>query len=282
VTGPIVLSQYQIQPVLAARKEGRSAVVTSIDLGRTQIEVVLDADGVQLPGELLTWAQSERISDANQACFSLQNGELEKVQIFSPHTQRHYVLFPTPSAPTFLNSGVPMHRIKDTNPHADTLAKIKAIGPIFGPILDTCTGLGYTAIEAARTASQVITVEVDPAVLQIAGLNPWSRELFENPKITQWVGAIDERIEEIETASLSRVLHDPPAFNLAGDLYSTDFYRQLFRVLRKDGRLFHYIGDLESPSGRRVSRGAAERMRQAGFTRITPKKEAFGLLAFKS
>ena len=55
-----------------------------------------------------------------------------------------------------------MHRIKGTDPIRDTKEKLKALGPVSGRVLDTATGLGYTAIEAAKTADHVLTLELDP------------------------------------------------------------------------------------------------------------------------
>jgi predicted methyltransferase len=152
--------------------------------------------------------------------------------------------------------------------------------------------LGYTAIEAAKTAEHVITIEIEPAALEVARLNPWSRALFDNPKIAQVVGDSGEEIETFQDetftriihdppASFTRIIHDPPAFNLAGDLYSGAFYRQLFRVLRRGGRLFHYIGDLDSRSGRTVVRGGVRRLQEAGFSRVVRRPNAFGLVAYK-
>jgi uncharacterized protein len=76
-------------------------------------------------------------------------------------------------------------------------------------------------------------------------------------------------------------LHDPPAFNLAGDLYAGDFYRELHRVLTRKGYLFHYIGDPESKSGATVTRGVIKRLQEAGFARIERKPRAFGVVAYK-
>jgi len=59
------------------------------------------------------------------------------------------------------------------------------------------------------------------------------------------------------------------------------FYRRLVRVLRRGGRLFHYIGNLESKSGRIVARGAMRRLREAGFSRVVRRPEAFGLVAYR-
>jgi predicted methyltransferase len=174
-----------------------------------------------------------------------------------------------------------MHRIKGTDPYKDTLSKIKAVSPIIGRVLDTTTGLGYTAIEASKTADEVITVELDPAVLEIARRNPWSRALFGNPKITQKIGDSFDVIEEFEGGFFTRIIHDPPTFSLAGDLYSEEFYRQLFRVLRRSGRLFHYIGDLDSQHGSRVVKGALRRLEAAGFKNARRYPQAFGLIAYK-
>jgi uncharacterized protein len=70
-------------------------------------------------------------------------------------------------------------------------------------------------------------------------------------------------------------------FSLAGDLYSGEFYRQLFRVMKHNGRLFHYIGDLDSTSGSRTAKGAARRLEEAGFRSVRYEYRAFGLSAGK-
>jgi len=88
-------------------------------------------------------------------------------------------------------------------------------------------------------------------------------------------------IQELADHAYSRVIHDPPMFSLAGDLYSTAFYKQLYRVLRSSGRLFHYIGDPKSRSGRNVTRGVIRRLQDSGFTRIKPYPQAFGVIAYK-
>jgi predicted methyltransferase len=276
----IVLSHFQAKQLLAARQAGQVARV-SLDLGLTIAEVTIEADGVRLPDDqLLTWKNVETICASERGCFVIQ-GDLRKIQFFSEATNQLYSLMPTDGAPTMLVSGIPMHRFKGTDPHADTLEKIKAISPVTGHVLDTATGLGYTAIQAAQTAERVTTIELDPAALEVARLNPWSQSLFENPKITQVIGDSFVEIQKLEDNAFARIIHDPPTFSLAGDLYSSEFYRQLFRVLQSGGRLFHYIGDLEAKSGRVVSKGAARRLQEAGFTRVVRRPAAFGLVAFK-
>lgn len=279
---PIVLSHVQTAALLAAHQAGHTAVEVSLDLGLMTVEVGLDADGIALPdGQRLIWQHVEEIAGSERGCFSIEGGELHKIQFFSETSNRLYSLMPTDAAPTMLVSGIPMHRFKGVDPHRDTLLKIKTIAPVVGQVLDTATGLGYTAIEAAKTAEQVTTVEIEPAALEVARSNPWSRRLFDDPRITQIVGDVYDEIETFEDEAFDRIIHDPPAFNLAGDLYAGAFYRELFRVLRRKGRMLHYIGELESKSGRTVAKGAVRRLQEAGFSRVVRRPEAFGLVAYK-
>jgi predicted methyltransferase len=133
----------------------------------------------------------------------------------------------------------------------------------------------------SRTAQHVITIELDPAAQEIARQNPWSRELFNNPKIEQHIGDSFEIVPTFHDNSFDRILHDPPTMSLAGDLYSLEFYEELYRLLKRGGKLFHYIGDPESKFGAGITRGVVERLKQAGFSRITKRAEAFGVLAQK-
>jgi predicted methyltransferase len=282
MTSPIVLSHFQVAPLLRARRAGDSLAYTSLDLGLTTSTVVLEALSIILPdGQRLSWETIEEIGHNESTCFAIEDNSAIKVQFFSEFLSRFYSLMPTERAPTLLISGIPMHRIKGIDPYQDTLSKLRTIAPIAGQVLDTCTGLGYTAIEAAKTAEGVVTIELDPTVLEVARLNPWSQQLSGNARIQQIIGDSFEEIQTFDDKAFSRIMHDPPTFSLAGDLYSGEFYRQLYRVLRRKGRLFHYIGDLDSRSGRNVVRGVVRRLQEAGFSQIVRKPAAFGLVAHK-
>lgn len=278
----MILSHFQARALRQAHAAALSATSASLDLGLSTTQVQLNAEGVTLPdGSLLSWEAVDQILTTENGCFRVEGGALNKVQIFSEETNRLYTLFPTIGAPTMLISGIPMHRIKDTDPAKDTLTKIKAAGPIRDHVLDTCTGLGYTALEAAKRAERVTTVELDPVVHEIIRENPWSRHLFTTPNITPLIGDVTELIAEFPDASFACVIHDPPMFTLAGDLYSLEFYGQLLRVLRPRGRLFHYIGNPDSKSGATVTRGVLRRLQEAGFTRVTTRPEAFGVIGVR-
>jgi predicted methyltransferase len=277
-----VLSHIQTAPILKARQDRLPAMMISTDLGLTTAEVRLHPDRVSFAnGQDLAWVSIEEINANETACFYIENNSPRVIRGYSEAFERFYSLMPTESAPTMLISGIPMHRIKGTNPYLDTLSKIKAIAPVGGHVLDTTTGLGYTAIEAARMAVHVVTIELDPVALGIARLNPWSQSLFNNPKITQVVGDSFEEIAHFEAGSFSCIIHDPPTFSLAGELYSAAFYKQAFRVLKHRGRMFHYIGDPNSKSGARLTKGVIRRLQESGFTRVSHAPQAFGVIAYK-
>lgn len=276
-----VLSHFQAQPLLDARKTGVSKATTSLDLGLSTVPVELNSDGVVLPGGVtVTWEDIDDIVRHPNACFRVEAGSVAEIRVFSEHTGWVRSLMPTVGAPTMLVSGVPMHRIQNVDPYEDTRRKMKTIAPVGGVVLDTATGLGYTAIEAAKTAERVVTIELDPAGLEIARENPWSRALFDNPRIEQVIGDSYDEVTRLADSTFSRVIHDPPALALAGDLYSGAFYRELHRILKRNGRLFHYIGDPESASGRNTTRGVMRRLQESGFSRIVRRPEAFGVVAY--
>jgi uncharacterized protein len=278
----VILSFIQARPLLEARKRGQVVVETSLDLGISKSSVTLSAEGVSFAtGERLDWPNVEKISQSKVNCYSISAQGMQSVQVFSQATNRLCSLMPTRGAPTMLIAGFVMHRIKEIDPWQHAQRMIAALAPVSGFVLDTATGLGYTAILAAREASGVTTIELDPGVQAIAQLNPWSQELFANPKITQVMGDAYRVVPSFADESFSRIMHDPPTFKLAGELYSGAFYRELYRILKRGGRLFHYIGDPNSKASSGVTRGVVRRLQEAGFSRVVRRAEAYGVLAYK-
>jgi uncharacterized protein len=279
---PIVLSWVQAEVLLHAWKEQKRAVEVSPDLGISEVNAELSEEGVRfLGGEFVKWRDVEKIKKSEINCFMVEEEGIRSIQTFSEATNRVCSLLATKRTPSMLIAGFTMHRIVNIDPMEDTLKKIATIAPLTGRVLDTATGLGYTAIEAAKTAQEVITIELDPGAQEIARQNPWSRQLFENERIRQVMGDAYEVIQTFEDESFDRIVHDPPVFSLAGELYSGVFYRQLYRILKRGGRLFHYIGNLESKSSGTVTRGALKRLQDTGFSRVTRRPEAFGVVAYK-
>ena len=102
-----------------------------------------------------------------------------------------------------------------------------------------------------------------------AGLNPWSPDpgtAASSGRLELTQADVSQAISRFADASVDALLHDPPRFGIAGELYSQTFYGELARVLRRGGRLFHYTGSPNKlTSGRDVPREVAKRLEKAGF-----------------
>ncbi len=277
-----VLSRFQAAELLRAREAGRPSAGTSLDLGLSRQEVGLDATGVHADGRLLlAWAQLQAIAGSENGCFRVRDGTCEEIRGFSESSQRPCRLFPTAEAPGLMIAGFTMHRFKGISPRRAALEMVRAAAPVRGRVLDTATGLGYAAIAEAAGAAEVVTIEIDPGVVEMARANPWSQALFQHPAIRRILGDSSEEIGKFPDRHFSVIIHDPPSMSLAGDLYAGTFYRQAWRVLAANGRMFHYLGDPGSSLGKRVAPGVMQRLRAAGFQRIVPKPAAHGVLACK-
>ena len=276
---PPLLTHREASALLAALTDGASAATVSLDLGRSEHSVAI-GDGVAVvDGVALSRPALARIAGQRNKCFEVAPGGARPVSVFSSTTGWARTLMPTEDAPTTLVAGFPMHRIRGATPLADTAAKVRALGRPRGRVLDTATGLGYTAIELAKTATEVVSVELDPAALELARRNPWSAALFAGDAVRVLVGDVAELVAAFEPSSFAAVLHDPPTMQLAGALYSTAFYRQLRRVLKPGGRLFHYVGDPAGRAGAARTRGVSQRLREAGFRNLRRAPQAFGVTA---
>lgn len=186
-------------------------------------------------------------------------------------------------APTLEINGIHMHRITDLDPWSDARLKVKKLNIKHGDkVLDTCLGLGYTAINILlQGASQVYSIEIDENVIWIAEHNPWSRELS-NPKINLFKGDVTRIISIFEDNMFDKILHDPPRYSgSTGELYSLMFYKELYRVLKPGGKLYHYTGEPGRYKKASIVKGIGERLRKAGFYPVLYDKNTRGYIAYK-
>ncbi|MCO6040920.1 class I SAM-dependent methyltransferase [Thermococcus alcaliphilus] len=264
----LLLSKGEVRVNLDLRKTNRSHVVL------VREDKVVFPDGSEVKKDIL-----KRIAKDKNTVYFLSKGQLYKAAIAA---DGFYKLVPT-IPPTIEINGIRMHRTKDTNPLKDTRSKVEAVNPREGEfVLDTCMGLGYTAIESAKRGAYVITIEKDPNVIELARLNPWSREVFTSQNIQLIQGDAFEVIKRFNDKSFDAIIHDPPRFSLAGHLYSEEFYAELFRVLKPKGRLFHYVGNPGKKYRKKdLQRGVMERLRKVGFKGVKRVEEALGVVALK-
>ncbi|PXF47314.1 hypothetical protein BWQ96_02927 [Gracilariopsis chorda] len=291
----LVLSHFEARHFFSLKSQATTQLTAhpgpfSINLGHDSLPAIsLDHEGVSLPPHphpLLSWAHLKKLSKNNSTGAYEVFPDLsapEKIAELSLLTNRPASLLPVgPNVPpTLVLAGFSMHRFKSFDPAADTAEKLAALSPLRGRVLDICTGLGYTAIAAARSpaVTSLTTIELDPMVISIARRNPWSAELFSLRKIKIVEDDATQALPRLQDKSFDVIIHDPPARVLAGDLYSLLFYRQLRRVCASRALLFHYIGDPNSRESGRLYKGITDRLLQAGFGRIQLQPRAYGLTA---
>ena len=281
-----------VSPHLASRLLGKVSdmgsstslrVRVTLDLGLTYVEGVIEGNSLVVEGFRISLSNLRQVASSTAVHAVLEGGEvLEPIQLYDYSARKFYKLRAVgeAEAPTLEINGIHMHRIKETTPWRDALAKVRTLGRLRGAkVLDICTGLGYTAITALRRgAAEVVSVEVDQNVLRVAEVNPWSRDLS---RVRIVVGDAAEVIKELPDASFTHAIHDPPRFQMAGHLYSAEFYAELYRVLKPGGKLFHYVGEPGRKRGRSYVGGVRGRLVKAGFIVLKWDPVALGFVAVK-
>jgi predicted methyltransferase len=243
-----------------ARGRGDASVELSLDLGRT-VEAVVPgpgrwtrADGTDFP--YLADCKDRTVYHWTGSAFepaARWSGTLVK-------------LVPTEwGAPTFELDGVKMLPTAAESPYEDARRKVELVGVRGRRVLDTCGGLGYYAAWClALGAQSVLSFEKSPDVRWLRELNPWSPG--PDPRLELRAGDVAGAVGGLPAGSFDVVMHDPPRFALAGELYSAAFYESLARALRRGGRMFHYTGAPNSKSrGRDLAAEVAVRLGSAGF-----------------
>lgn len=256
--GPLLTLKVH-EALRAAVRAGAPTVECSLDLERTTTTVGIDATG---------WTWQDQRFPYMEACkdrtiYHWTGAAFETVARF---TKSLIKLVPTDwGPPTFEIDGIKMLPTAHVSPYADAERKVRLIQPRGKIILDTCGGLGYFAAWCLQGgARQVLSYEKNADVIWLRSLNPWSPQASNGLTLTH--GDIAEHILTLPSSSVDVILHDPPRFGIAGELYSQVFYDQLARVLKRRGKLFHYTGTPNKlTSGRDVPKEVLKRLRQAGF-----------------
>lgn len=259
--------------LLAAARAGAATTECSLDLDRSTTTVGVEAAGWTTAGQRFPFLEACK----DRTIYHWQDGAFAPAARFTTGLIK---LVPTEwGPPTFEIDGIKMLPTATVSPWADAERKVGLIQPRGKHVLDTCGGLGYFAAWCLLGgASRVLSCEKNPDVLWLRRLNPWSPPPQAGLVLTE--GDITEQIAVIPGASVDAILHDPPRFGIAGELYSQVFYDQLARVIRRKGRLFHYTGTPNRlTSGRDVPNEVAGRLRRAGFA---VEMNGDGVLAVKN
>lgn len=236
----------------------------SLDLARSDDDVIVSADGFRFRDHAYPWPGKLK----DRTLYYWDGEEFAPISRFGSALIK---LVPTEwGAPTFEIDGIKMLPTAKVSPFDDARRKVELVAPAGKSLLDTCGGLGYFAaccLEAG--VGHIRSFEKNPDVLWLRTLNPWSPDpaaASAGGRLQLTQGDVSKEIETLSANSVDAILHDPPRFGIAGELYSQVFYDQLSRVIRKGGRLFHYTGAPNKlTSGRDVPREVIKRLEKAGF-----------------
>lgn len=266
-------NQETIFPLLSAAEAGR--IINAVEAGESSLDISLDLNlsvetiniesgMICLGGRFVTTDQLQAILKRPAVAFAVEQEGLTPLET---REGCYAKLVPTAGAPTIELSGIRMHRTSGIDPFEDAGTKAEPVVRPGDRVLDTCGGLGYTAIQARRLgARKVVSVEINQAVLELRRQNPWTREHLDDEKTYRLEGDVYQLIKVFTPNSFDSVLHDPPRFSLAGLLYGSEFIDQLHRVLAPGGRVMFYTGEpYRKGRGRDFVAGVGRRLEEAGF-----------------
>lgn len=275
------LTTYQAQEILDAVKKNLKSLNLSFDTGKSiqnvSIEYFEAENKVVLNNIVISISDLKRIIKNKESVFVIDNNTIEKVQSFSDLTKKFVKLTPIAkdTAPVMEISGVRMHNLvgADQNPLRDTQMKVSSLDIHNSNVLEIGFGLGYSSIELLKLGNKVVTYEVDPVVVEVAKLNPWSTEAFDMPNHDIKIGDVFNEIKALKEGYYDGIFHDPPRFKNAPELYSPTFYKDLYRVLKNSGKLYHYIGrHRDEFEGKDIFNKIKNQLSEAGFRNV---KEAY-------
>lgn len=259
-----LLTRATAEALRSAYAAGASTWTGSLDLGRSTGTATLDDDHWHWAGVAQPWPGTLK----DRTLYYRDGDDWRPVSRYAGSLIK---LVPTEwGPPTFEIDGIKMLVSARISPIEDARRKVALVAPRDKRVLDTCGGLGYFAACALEAGVAVIeSFEKNADVLWLRTLNPWSPDpaaAATGGRLRLTHGDIAHAITALPDAAFDAVLHDPPRFGIAGELYSQVFYDHLARVLRRGGRLFHYTGAPNRlTSGRDVPREVARRLETAGF-----------------
>ncbi len=281
MTKPYYFYFEVVTTILEAVRNKKDNVCLSLDLNLTKKVWQIAEGRLILENDAkIDIQQLEAVFASKNKIFIFQDNTLNPVEVRS---DGYYKLVPTAGAPTLEINGIKMHRSKDIDPLTDARLKTQLVVAPGDRVLDTCGGLGYSAIFALKAgAKKVISTEKSPAVIKIRHLNPWLKKYADN-RLELIHTDISQQIDRFENNLFNSVIHDPPRFTSAtGDLYGKKFYDALFRVMAPCSKLFHYTGSPKTiKSKANFIKNTIKRLEQSGFKALCFHDNLQGIYAQK-
>lgn len=142
-------------------------------------------------------------------------------------------------------------------------------------VLEICTGAGYKTILLVEKAKKVISVEKSEDVLELMKYNPYTKDL-QNKTNLEIINIDAIKFVRNTKEKFDKILHDPPTYKFAPELYTEKFYKDLFLISENGCIFFHYTGNPGNKfRGTDIIKATVERAISAGWKLI--KKEDLGI-----
>jgi hypothetical protein len=264
---------YFTRRLLEEWGSAQKSMITSFDLGISQRKASKRRIR-EIVGTINRGLKGEHVKD--NYLYLLKGNEIYKLALF--HEGHFYKLrtFKDFREPVLEIDGLRMQLIKEfgsAKEYADGI--LKELGIRKGTCLECCTGLGYITSELAEKCEKVVTIENSKAVLALAKLNPYSKRLF-SKNVKRIHGDAFEKVPKIKE-TFDYVIHDPPRYSHASQLYNLEFYRMLRERLNPGGKLFHYTGTLTSQGD--LNGRIRNDLEKAGFRNVRRIEKLQGFIA---
>ncbi|MCD6227508.1 RsmD family RNA methyltransferase [Candidatus Micrarchaeota archaeon] len=233
----IFLTKKIAQYIIKNKKQGYVLISPDLNKSHTKLKVNPNMFDIKI---------LKKITQANAVYYyDTETKKYYKIALYEFDEKKHKGVYCQLNVfdkiPVLTINGFRMHRVIN-DPLKYVKDVINSLDINNKTVLDTCMGLGYTAIEASKKTKSVTTCEKYKSVYNIAKVNPWSEELFKNKNIN----AINKDVIEYlkNNKKFDIIIHDPPTIKFSPELYSKDFYELVNNASHPKTKMYHYFGDL--------------------------------------
>ncbi len=273
-----VFSGFDIEKI-AHLKPGKYRLDGSLGKGEIFVAINKHNDILEINDNVLSTQELRRLAKNGRRLYAFTPRAITPLVSVVSNVFYQMVIFEGCKTPTIEISGIHMHKVLVDPLFKDAYLKINILRPRpYSNVLEICTGLGYTTYWLLQRKCKVVSIEKNLAILQLAEYNPWSTHLENVPII---LGDASRVIQNFDSSTFDYVVHDPPRYSIAPELYTRVFYEQIFNVLKPGGRIFHYVGKPGHRRGKKIIRGVMERLGSVGFINVRYIKSIEGIIAKK-
>lgn len=256
-----ILTNTQIQLLRNIMEQENSSesinLELSLDLGISKTQITINPKNKTISIGENEIEIPKSLDETKELCYAVMDNQIYPMESYDQKTRMVYKLVPGTTKPYLIVSATRMHK--------EPFLKYLETQNLSGNVLDAGTGMGYSAIIAAKKGCSVVTVEMDQNVIYYQTFNPHSADLFDDDNIQLIKGDVTSIILEFEDEELDYIIHDGGTVKNSGTFFSQQHAFQLFRVLKEKGKLYFYLPNPQANKGRDFASEQINRLNKAGF-----------------